>query len=151
MKLILFTILCLMCTWATAGSWLDKVVAQISGVSTTVTKSEASSTKIDYGYIERVDVKFSVSTNTVSVTMLVSNELNGTSTTILENTIRATNFSYYPRIAYHNTSANAMATNEPDARIVAWKDIVYLIATNASPANVADAQTVTATVIYERP
>jgi hypothetical protein len=127
---------------------LDHVSLAISSVSTTATKSEAVSTKVERGYIDRVDMWFAHSTSTPHVTMFSSNALTGRTKSIYDNKVTATNFSFYPRVDYQHTSGTDIGTNAAMGRILLFEEKVYIIATNATPGTTT--QTIKANVIYER-
>jgi len=144
---LLLSVLFLECGWVIAGD-LDKAVMQISACSTTAAKSEASA-KINKGYIERVDLSFSVSTSVPWVNMIVSNASTKSSVSLLDSVQKATNFSYSPRVQYQNVATSDLGTNGLPGRICAFDQTLYLIASNATAG--ATDQKITATVIYERP
>lgn len=138
--------------WLFAGSGmegcLDHVSLAIDSVSTNATKSEGVSTEIDRGYIDRVDMWFAHSTSTPWVTMFSSNELTHTTTTILENKILATNWSFRPSVDRQHASGATIGTNAAMDKILVFDEKIYIIATNATPATTT--QTIKANVIYER-
>lgn len=147
-----FAVLFLETGWLFAGSGmegcLDHISLKIATVSTNATKSEAESTKVEKGYIQRVDVWFSHSTSTPWVTMFSSNSLTGKTKTIYENKITATNFSFYPTIHYQHTSGADVGTNGAIGSIMLFNEKIYINASNATPGTTA--QSITSDVIIER-
>jgi len=135
MRLIILTILCFMCTWATADGWIDQVVAKITtSQSTGAVANEASTTKIT-GYIQRIDITVAETTNIVeSVVVATSNEFTGIKTTLRTLTDVTANASYQ----YSYTNINPVCV---------LNEKVYLTVTNT----VATNNSVQATIIYERP
>lgn len=147
MRFFLTIFLCLICTLSFAGDYsFDSVFMKITGVSTNVTKSEASSSKIS-GYLERADVWFGNSTSVVNMTLFASNEFTHATTEIMANTIKATNFSIVPRICLEDTAGVTMGTNA-SARIPLFDQRLYVVATNGT-VGYTD-QNITVRVIFEQ-
>jgi len=133
--------------WAFPGG-LDKVILNITSVSTTASPSEASSVKIT-GYIERVDMWFNQTTNPCNIKVVSSNEYTGSLVSMMSEAIRSTNITIYPRINYDNPTGGTLGTNYSNGRILLQDEKLYMIATNGTVG--IGHQNVKARVIYERP
>jgi hypothetical protein len=107
---------------------------KITGASTNVTKSEASTSKIT-GYLERADVWFGNSTSVVNMTLFSSNEFTHLTTDLMANTVKATNFSL------------ALGTND-SARVPLFGERLYLVVTNGVVGYTL--QNITAQIIFEQ-
>ncbi len=125
---------------------LDKVVLAISNVSTGTDAAtvSAASTKVR-GYIERIDLNFTVATNLASPSVIASNTITGKLITLLHVVGVSTGAVYMPRMNAQDINADTVFTNDAQ-RFVLFDDVVFLSSTNAANPQ----QGVRATVIYER-
>ncbi len=144
-KTICITALMLGCVGVIFAGGLDKVVAKITGVSLTSTKSTATTSAIK-GWLERIDLTFSSTTSSADIVVSASNSMTGIERTLLTIGGISNSISYAPRyIPVDNTGTNLFT--DVGNRFVMLDEVIYLTATNATYSN----QNLTATIIYERP
>jgi hypothetical protein len=144
-KTICITALMLGCVGVIFAGGLDKVVAKITGVSLTSTKSTATTSAIK-GWLERIDLTFSSTTSSADIVVSASNSMTGIERTLLTIGGISNSISYAPRYVPADNTGTNLFTDVAN-RFVMLDEVIYLTATNATYSN----QNLTATIIYERP
>jgi len=138
-------VVCLALSCVAGG--IDKVTFALSSVSTSSTATEATSSAIK-GWIERIDLKFSSSTNACDIDVIASNSLTSVQTTLysVDAKTNAANISVYPRTAMIAYTNDAAFTNQA-TRFVVLDEVIFFKAANSLNAG----HSVYGTIIYERP
>lgn len=145
-KIVPFLVCVLWGAAALAGEF-DKVQFRFANAPTGGAAAVSSSSGKVRGYIERLDLAFTLATNPVRVIIQSVNPDSGQTSTVY-NAIRGTNAVFYPRISISDLAGvNADAFTNNPARILMLDDIVTMTVSNG----VYPGQTVKGVIIYERP